>query len=77
MAAMLALSDATIVTPDGQTIPHAHLLSRDGLLRIRAEGFTDVSAPGVSYVERVSKTVWAVTTAEGVFTATKQGCGCS
>lgn len=76
MAANLALSDSTVTLPNGMVVQHAHVLARDGVLRIRAEGSPDERATGVTYVERFGKDRWEITTDAGKFTAVTKGCGC-
>lgn len=76
MAANLALSDATVTLPDGTVLLHAHVLARDGVLRVRTEGHPDISVGDVASVERAGRDSWSVTTGAGVYGAVTKGCGC-
>lgn len=77
MSDQLALSDVTVTTPDAQIVLHAHLLARDGVLRIRAEGFGDIRVDGVTMIEGDRRDQWRVTTPAGVYYAKERDCGCS
>ena len=79
MAAGLALSRANIETPTGGLLANATVLVRQNVLTIKERGSSDpaVFQAGVTEVRRVTRTLWTITTADGVYTVTRsKDCGC-